>query len=210
VSRRLAIAAIVVIAALVTAWVGYRYRGAAQERAGEVVASGTFAAIGAVAVRATVPGEVTEINADFNTPVQRGQVLARIARRGAKDQESTAIRAPIDGTVILRNISPGQSVGASPQAPALFSIAPDLHEMQLEAALAAADAARLRVGMPASFAVEAFPRRSFSGEVLQIRKSAAKGQRAAIYTVLLAAANPELVLLPGMTATVRITTEAAR
>ena len=81
--------------------------------------------------------------------------------------------------------------------------------MQVEATLSAADARLLRVGMPASFAIEAFPRDTFSGEVQQIRKSAAKGQ-APTYTVVVIAANPELVLLPGMTARVRIALDGAR
>jgi HlyD family secretion protein len=163
---------------------------------------------------------VKEIYADFKTPVRKGEVLARLdparvelrlsearaepdaakrealLKRAAADLERTLIRAPIDGTVILRNADVGQSVTADVRSP-LFTIAADLREMQLEAPIEEADAQRLRAGMPATFSVEALPRRSFSGEVRQVRKS----------TVLVAAANPDLALLPGMTARLRIALE---
>ena len=76
------------------------------------------------------------------------------------DLERTVIRAPVDGTVILRNVDAGQTVAASLQAPVLFTIAQDLRDMQVEAAIDEADVGRLRAGMAASFAVDAFPRRS--------------------------------------------------
>jgi HlyD family secretion protein len=120
------------------------------------------------------------------------------------DLERTIIRAPVDGTVILRNIDAGQTVAASLQAPVLFTIAQDLRDMQVEAAIDEADVGRLRTGMPVSFAVDAFPRRSFSGEIRQIRKSPQNVQNVVSYTVVISAANPDLALLPGMTANVRV------
>ncbi|HEU4440662.1 MAG TPA: HlyD family efflux transporter periplasmic adaptor subunit, partial [Burkholderiales bacterium] len=123
------------------------------------------------------------------------------------DLERTVIRAPVDGTVILRNVDAGQTVAASLQAPVLFTIAQDLRDMQVEAAIDEADVGRLRVGMPASFAVDAFPRRSFNGEIRQIRKSPLNVQNVVSYTVVISAANPDMALLPGMTANVRIAVE---
>ena len=120
------------------------------------------------------------------------------------DLEKTIIRAPVDGTVILRNVDAGQTVAASLQAPVLFTIAQDLHDMQVEAAIDEADVGRLRVGQHASFTVDAFPRRNFSGEIRQIRKSPLNVQNVISYTVVISAANPDLALLPGMTANVRI------
>jgi HlyD family secretion protein len=210
-------AAIAIAAAILAAAGVYFWHASVQPPVGkELTASGTLTAIGVVPVRAIISGEVKEVTVDFNTPVQRGQVLARLsassAARGPQPQtedERELIRAPVDGTIVLRNITAGQTIEAGTQAPALFAIAPDLREMQIEATVSAAEVRLLRVGMPASFAVEAFPRRTFSGEVQQIRKSAAKG-RSPTYMVVLAAANPELVLLPGMTARVRIALDAAR
>jgi HlyD family secretion protein len=130
-----------------------------------------------------------------------------LLKQAQVDLERTIIRAPVDGTVILRNIDAGQTVAASLQAPVLFTIAQDLRDMQVEAAIDEADVGRLRVGMPASFAVDAFPRRSFAGEIKQIRKSPQNVQNVVSYTVVISAANPDLALLPGMTANVRIAVE---
>ena len=120
------------------------------------------------------------------------------------DLERTIIRAPVNGTVILRNVDAGQTVAASLQAPVLFTIAQDLRDMQVEAAVDEADVGRLRVGQQASFTVDAFPRRGFGGEIRQIRKSPVNVQNVISYTVVISAANPDLALLPGMTASVRI------
>jgi HlyD family secretion protein len=131
-----------------------------------------------------------------------------LLRQAQVDLERTIIRAPVDGTVILRNVDAGQTVAASLQAPVLFTIAQDLRDMQVEAAIDEADVGRLRVGMPVTFAVDAFPRRSFSGEIKQIRKSPQNVQNVVSYTVVITAANPDLALLPGMTANVRISVDS--
>src|SRR5919106_2841997 len=130
-----------------------------------------------------------------------------LLKQAQVDLERTIIRAPVDGTVILRNVDAGQTVAASLQAPVLFTIARDLRDMQVEAAIDEADVGRLRVGMPANFAVDAFPRRSFSGEIKQIRKSPQNVQNVVSYTVVISAQNPDMALLPGMTANVRVVVE---
>ncbi|HEU4351789.1 MAG TPA: efflux RND transporter periplasmic adaptor subunit [Burkholderiales bacterium] len=131
-----------------------------------------------------------------------------LLKQAQVDLERTIIRAPVNGTVILRNVDAGQTVAASLQAPVLFTIAQDLRDMQVEAAIDEADVGRLRVGMPASFAVDAFPRRNFTGEIRQIRKSPQNVQNVVSYTVVISAANPDLALLPGMTANVRVAVES--
>jgi HlyD family secretion protein len=130
-----------------------------------------------------------------------------LARQAEVDLERTIIRAPVDGTVILRNVDAGQTVAASLQAPVLFTIARDLRDMQVEAAIDEADVGRLRTGQAATFTVDAFPGRSFSGEIRQIRKSPQNVQNVISYTVVISASNPDLSLLPGMTANVRIVVE---
>jgi HlyD family secretion protein len=131
-----------------------------------------------------------------------------LLRQAQVDLERTIIRAPVDGTVILRNVDAGQTVAASRPAQVLFTIAQDLRDMQVEAAIDEADVGRLRVGLGASFSVDAFPRRSFSGEIRQIRKSPTNVQNAVRYTVVISAANPDFALLPGMTANVRVTVDS--
>lgn len=130
-----------------------------------------------------------------------------LVRQAEVELEKTIIRAPVEGTVILRNVDAGQTVAASLQAPVLFTIAQDLHDMQVEAAIDEADVGRLRVGQRVGFTVDAFPRRNFSGEIRQIRKSPLNVQNVISYTVVISAANADLALLPGMTANVRIEVE---
>ncbi len=123
------------------------------------------------------------------------------------DLDRTIIRAPVDGVVIKRSVDAGQTVAASLQAPELFQIAQNLREMQVETSIDEADVGRVRVGQDASFTVDAFPGRTFSGKVMQVRKAALVVQNVVTYTVVISAANPDLRLLPGMTANVRVTTD---
>jgi HlyD family secretion protein len=145
---------------------------------------------------------------------QIGNARATVKQREALlkqaqvDLERTIIRAPVNGTVILKNIDAGQTVAASLQAPVLFTIAQDLRDMQVEAAIDEADVGRLRVGQRANFTVDAFPRRNFEGEIRQIRKSPVNVQNVISYTVVISAANPDQSLLPGMTANVRVVVDS--
>jgi len=122
------------------------------------------------------------------------------------DLERTSIKAPVDGIVVKRSIEPGQTVAASLQAPELFVIAKNLTDMQVETSIDEADVGRVRLGQKASFTVDAFAGRHFEGEVRQVRKAATVVSNVVTYTVVISAANPDLTLLPGMTANVRIIT----
>ncbi|GAB4477388.1 MAG: hypothetical protein OHK0044_23800 [Burkholderiaceae bacterium] len=123
------------------------------------------------------------------------------------DLARTEIRAPVDGVVIKRSVDVGQTVAASLQAPELFVIAKDLRDMQVETSIDEADVGRIRVGQRATFTVDAFPGRTFAGEVKQVRKAAQTVQNVVTYTVLVSAANESGELMPGMTANVRIVTD---
>lgn len=120
------------------------------------------------------------------------------------DLERTAIRSPVEGVVVKRSVDTGQTVAASLQAPELFIIARNLTDMQVEAAIDEADIGRIHMGQKATFTVDAFAGRTFTGKVLQIRKAAQIASNVVSYTVIISAANPEQTLLPGMTANVRI------
>jgi len=155
------------------------------------------------AVQAQIDVSQAQVQSAIAAVKQRDSLL----RQAQVDLERTIIRAPVDGTVILRNVDAGQTVAASLQAPVLFTIAQDLRDMQVEAAIDEADVGRLRMGLGATFAVDAFPRRTFNGEIKQIRKSPQNVQNVVSYTVVISAQNPDLALLPGMTANVRIVVE---
>lgn len=123
------------------------------------------------------------------------------------DLDRTIIRAPVNGVVIKRSVDAGQTVAASLQAPELFQIAQNLREMQVDASIDEADVGRVKVDQRATFTVDSFPGRTFSGKVIQVRKAAQVVQNVVTYTVVISADNPDLQLLPGMTANVRITTD---
>lgn len=118
----------------------------------------------------------------------------------------TKITAPVDGVVIDRLIDPGQTLAAQFQAPELFVIAPQMREkMHIEAAVDEADIGLIRAakdsGQPIFFTVDAYPEEVFRDAVIdQIRISPSVNQNVVTYPVIVATANPELKLLPGMTA----------
>ena len=116
----------------------------------------------------------------------------------------TVIRSPVDGVVIDRVVDLGQTVAASFQTPTLIKIAQDLSEMRIDTSFAEADIGLIREGQKARFTVDAFPSRSFVGEVQQIRLNPTNQQNVVTYNVRINVANPELLLLPGMTAYVNI------
>jgi HlyD family secretion protein len=116
----------------------------------------------------------------------------------------TVIRSPVDGVVIDRVVDLGQTVAASFQTPTLIKIAQDLSEMRIDTSFAEADIGNIREGQKARFTVDAFPSRSFAGDVQQIRLNPTNQQNVVTYNVRINVANPEQVLLPGMTAYVNI------
>ncbi|MBN8473421.1 HlyD family efflux transporter periplasmic adaptor subunit [Sulfuritalea sp.] len=148
--------------------------------------------------------------ASAEAQVRNGEAIVR--QREAQlaaahvDLTRTSITAPVDGVVVKRSIEPGQTVAASLQAPELFVIAKSLTDMQVETSIDEADVGRVRLGQKATFTVDAFAGRHFEGEVRQVRKAATVVSNVVTYTVVISAANPDLTLLPGMTANVRIIT----
>ena len=256
-----------------------------------VAASGTVAARRTVLVSSQVSGRVKEVHVDFNSPVRRGQLLARIdpqpfeaqvaqsesnaaaaranvekARANAGEQQrlvsrrrvlaerqliaaeewesaqaalaiaraevaaaeasvaqakavleqarfnlgSTAIRAPIDGIVVARDVDVGQTVAASLQAPTLFTLAEDLRSMEVQAHVSESDVGRIVEGMAATFTVAAFPRNRIAGTVRQVRNAATTKENVVTYDVVVDVENPDLRLKPGMTANVTFTVAERR
>ena len=119
------------------------------------------------------------------------------------DLDHTAIRAPVDG-IVMSNVDAGQTVAASLQAPTLFVLAQNLTDMQVETSIDESEVGRVKPGQAATFTVDSFPGRTFSGSVKQVRKAALVVQNVVTYTAVISASNPNLELFPGMTANVRI------
>lgn len=118
----------------------------------------------------------------------------------------TNITSPVDGTVVSRNVTIGQTVAASFQTPTLFLIATDLTKMQVDTNVSESDVGNLRENNKAYFTVEAFPNRVFEGKVVQVRQSPQTVQNVVTYDVVISVENQDLALKPGMTATTRIVT----
>lgn len=113
----------------------------------------------------------------------------------------TTIRSPVDGVVIARNVSEGQTVVASMSAQVLFKIATDLSKVQVEASVPEADIGRLKSGQKVVFTVDAFEE-EFQGVIDQVRMSATTAQNVVTYPVVILADNPDRKLFPGMTANI--------
>jgi HlyD family secretion protein len=131
-------------------------------------------------------------------------------RQAQVDLSRTKIRSPVDGVVVSRIVDAGQTLAASLQAPTLFTIAQDLTKMQVDTSVDEADIGSVQVGQKATFTVESFRSQSFTGTVIQIRKAPQVSQNVVTYNVVISAGNPDLKLLPGMTASVRILVDERR
>ena len=120
-----------------------------------------------------------------------------------------SIYAPINGIVLSRSVDEGQTVAASFNTPTLFSIANDLTKMQVEADIDEADIGQVKVGQNTIFTVDAYPENEYMGTVTQIRLEPQISSNVVTYTVIIEAPNPNLELMPGMTASVSILTHEA-
>lgn len=137
---------------------------------------------------------------------QVGSVNAQLSTAN-KNLSLTNIYSPIDGTVLNRNVSEGQTVASSFSTPTLFSIAKDLTKMRVRASVDEADIGNVKVGQKATFTVDAFPDETFDGEVSEVRLHPTVSSNVVNYTTIINADNSSLKLKPGMTANITIYTE---
>ena len=167
----------------------------------------------ATLLRHGIVSQDTADNARSAFDQARAQVAvdtAIIAQRSAAlrtaevNLDYTNIVSPVDGTVVSRNVTIGQTVAASFQTPTLFLIATDLTQMQVDTNVSESDIGGLRENATATFTVEAFPKREFEGHVVQVRQAPQTVQNVVTYDVVIGVANTDLSLKPGMTATTRI------
>jgi HlyD family secretion protein len=236
-----------------------------------ITATGTLEAVTTVQVGTQVSGIVSKLYIDYNSKVEKNQVIARIdtttlsanlfdARASvyrqqiqvnqtkrnfertkalydqkvvaeieydqALDDYETAksslisaraqlnraeinlgyatIRAPIDGVVISKSVEQGQTVAASFNSPTLFTIANDLSKMQVQASIDEADIGQVKVGQKVNFTVDAYPDDQFTGSVKQIRLQPVITSNVVNYIVIVDVPNPDLKLMPGMTASISV------
>lgn len=137
---------------------------------------------------------------------QVGSVNAQLSTAN-KNLSLTNIYSPIDGTVLNRNVSEGQTVASSFSTPTLFSIAKDLTKMRVRASVDEADIGNVKVGQKATFTVDAFPDETFDGQVSEVRLHPTVSSNVVNYTTIINADNSGLKLKPGMTANITIYTQ---
>lgn len=125
-------------------------------------------------------------------------------QKAKKNLDNAYIYSPIDGVIVSRDVEEGQTVAASLNAPTLFVIANNLKEMQIDASVDEADIGKINLNMPVRFTVDAFSEESFRGKVQQVRLNPTNESNVITYTVIISISNPDMLLLPGMTANVRI------
>lgn len=149
--------------------------------------------------------------ADANVAVADANLA--IAQAELKQQEADLVKskiyAPIDGIVLTRSVNPGQTVASSMQAPVLFVLAANLENMELKAAIDEADIGGVEHGQRARFTVDAFPERTFDAEIRDISFASVTTEGVVTYDARLDVDNGELLLRPGMTATVAVVTREA-
>jgi HlyD family secretion protein len=126
------------------------------------------------------------------------------------DLQKSRIYAPVDGIVLTRSVDPGQTVASSLQAPVLFVLAADLRRMELRAAIDEADIGAVSPGQSSRFTVDAFPDRRFDAEIRDISFASTTTEGVVTYNARLDVDNGELLLRPGMTATVAVVTREAK
>jgi HlyD family secretion protein len=143
--------------------------------------------------------------ADLHQAEAQVQIKTASLERAKVDLARCTIYAPVDGIVISRNVDVGQTVAASMNAPTLFVIANDLSKMQINSNVSEADVGAVEQGQNVNFTVDAFPNRTFTGKVVQIRNAPIVVQNVVTYDTVVEVSNPDLKLKPGMTANISIT-----
>ena len=152
--------------------------------------------------------EANLMRAEANEASARASVTQ--ARANLQSDETNlgkaSIRSPIDGVVLTRKVEPGQTVAAALQAPVLFTLAEDLAKMKLQVDVDEADVGQVRVGQEATFTVDAWPGRKYTGVITRVGYGSQTKDNVVSYPTVLAVKNDDLSLRPGMTGTADIVT----
>jgi HlyD family secretion protein len=183
-----------------------------KDKAGLAYAQLTYDRNAKLALTAAVSKDALDNakNALDQAKAQIGVDEATIEQRQAQlaaaqvNLDYTNIVSPVDGTVVSRNVTIGQTVAASFQTPTLFLIATDLTKMQVDTNVSESDIGGVKEGNGALFTVDAFPKRTFNGTVTQVRQSPQNVQNVVTYDVVVSLDNTDLALKPGMTAATRV------
>lgn len=143
----------------------------------------------------------------YNSAVAQSKVVYAQVKTAEKNLSLASIYSPIDGTILSRSVSEGQTVAASFSTPTIFLIAKDLKQMQVEASIDEADIGFIKEGDKVTFTVDAFSNDIFEGTIQQIRLNPTTTNNVVTYTTIIKTSNKDLKLKPGMTANITIYTK---
>ena len=143
----------------------------------------------------------------FNAAKDNANSIAAQLKAAQQNLYYANIYSPIDGTVLSRNVSVGQTVASSLNTPTLFVIAKDLTKMQVQAAVDEADIGNVKNGQRVTFTVDAFPDNVFEGRVNEVRLRPSVSSNVVTYSTIVDAPNSDMKLKPGMTANITVYTQ---
>ena len=123
--------------------------------------------------------------------------------KAQRNLDYCAITAPVDGIIIDRRVSIGQTIVSNMSASSIFLIAKDFKKMEVWVSVNEADIGHIKVGMPAEFTIDTFPGITFSGKVKKVRLNATMSQNVVTYIVEVVTDNSNGKLLPYLTANVK-------
>ncbi len=146
----------------------------------------------------------------YETAVSNARSAKANLNRARINLRYATITAPISGVIVSRNVDVGQTVASSFNTPTLFTIANDLTKMQVQASVDEADIGKIAVGQAVTFTVDAYDNQTFQGTVQQVRLQPTVLQNVVNYTVIIDVPNPDMKLLPGMTANITVTIAEAK
>jgi HlyD family secretion protein len=152
----------------------------------------------------TAQTQVTTSQAQAATSQHQIASSAAQLQQAQYNLSRTIITSPIDGVVLARNVSVGQTVAASFQTPTLFTLATNLTDMQVDTSVDEADVGNVRDGEAAHISVTAFPNVVFAGTVQQVRVNPTVVQNVVTYDAVVIVHDSSGRLLPGMTAQITI------
>src|SRR5439155_10431 len=201
-----------------------KYRTAVVERGPLTVAvsaTGTVNAVITVQVGSQVSGQIKELLADFNTRVERGQVIARLdpelfqARVDQAQADLESSRATVINQVAqleraradVDNAEAALAEGKANTLKARVTALDSKRDLDRKSQLASRELiarSDLDTAQATYDAAGAFLDASLTGRVTQIRQAAQNVQNVITYTVVVDVANPGGKLLPGMTANVKV------
>lgn len=142
--------------------------------------------------------------ANSQSDLVRARSSLEIARQALED---ATVRAPGNGTILAQPVVKGQVITSATQSMSggttLLMMA-DLSRIQMRALVGETDIGSVRAGQPATVAVDAFPNRTFRGQVVKVEPQAVVQQAVTMFPVLVTIENEDGLLLPGMNGEVTV------